>query len=78
MGSSGLEEWVRLVLFCVTVEAAADKRPGYPMARNLRKNLPESDKLVVFDVNKESTSKFVEEVQGAEVAEDVREVAEKS
>ncbi|CAI7655162.1 unnamed protein product [Penicillium pancosmium] len=64
---------------------------GYNMAKNLRAKIPASDTLIVRDVNKDAMTRFVEESQeiarssgaGAEVgrvevAENAREVAEKS
>lgn len=48
------------------------------MARNLRSKLPSSDDLIVYDVNGDMTSKFKKEVEGSTVAQNVREVAEKS
>jgi len=48
------------------------------MASNLRAKIGKSDTLIVHDVNAESTTKFVEENPGTEVAQNVREVAEKS
>ncbi|KAJ5756768.1 hypothetical protein N7533_006311 [Penicillium manginii] len=64
---------------------------GYNMAKNLRAKIPASDTLIIRDVNKDAMTRFVEESQeiarssgaGAEVgqvevAENAREVAEKS
>ena len=61
------------------------------MAKNLRAKIPEGDILMIYDVNKEATARFVEEVgiaasstgakgkgTGIEVADTPREVAEKS
>jgi len=48
------------------------------MATNLKAKMGESDTLIIHDVNSESTKKFVEENPGTEVAQNVREVAEKS
>jgi len=48
------------------------------MAQNLRAKLPSSDKLIIHDVNSEATSRFAKENSNVEVAEDVRDVAEKS
>jgi 3-hydroxyisobutyrate dehydrogenase len=49
------------------------------MARNLRAKLPADDTMFVQDVNKEATSKFLQEnPTGVRVADSVREVAEKS
>jgi len=49
------------------------------MARNLRAKLPADDVLFVQDVNKQATSKFLEEnPTGVRVADSAREVAEKS
>lgn len=48
------------------------------MAKNLRSKLSSSDKLFVYDKNADATSRFVKENEGAEVAENVRDVAEKS
>ncbi|KAI5236672.1 hypothetical protein E4T43_08441 [Aureobasidium subglaciale] len=51
---------------------------GYRMAQNLRANLPSSDKLIIHDVNSQATAQFAKENANVEVAEDVRDVAEKS
>ena len=52
---------------------------GFPMAKNLRAKIPEGDILVIHDVNKAATAKFVEDVgTGVEVLETPREVAERS
>ena len=48
------------------------------MAQNLRANLPSSDNLIIHDVNSEATARFAKEVSNVQVAEDVRDVAEKS
>lgn len=48
------------------------------MAANLRTKLPSSDKLVIFDINQNATDSFVKEHEGVEVAQSVREIAEKS
>jgi 3-hydroxyisobutyrate dehydrogenase-like beta-hydroxyacid dehydrogenase len=52
---------------------------GYPMARNLRAKIPAEDTLFVQDVNTAATKKFLgEHPQGVQVADNVREVAEKA
>ncbi|KAK2748006.1 hypothetical protein FQN57_001597 [Myotisia sp. PD_48] len=53
---------------------------GYPMARNLRSKIPDSDTLIICDSNPETTQKFVAEGKGKkiEVASGPREVAEKA
>ena len=54
------------------------------MAKNLRAKIPESDTLVICDVNTDATKKFVDEfgVKGkgslVEIAANSREVAERS
>ena len=48
------------------------------MATNLRAKIKSSDTIVIHDVNTETTAKFAQENKGIEVAECVREVAEKS
>ena len=59
------------------------------MAKNLRARIPASDTLIVRDVNEKVTKRFVAEVQEAacssvanenrvEIADNAREVAEKS
>ncbi|GME24475.1 3-hydroxyisobutyrate dehydrogenase [Neofusicoccum parvum] len=55
-------------------------RMGYPMAKNLRAKLPKEDTLVIHDINTAALSKFKQESgpQSVHVAENVREVAEKS
>ncbi|EPS43325.1 hypothetical protein H072_2689 [Dactylellina haptotyla CBS 200.50] len=34
---------------------------GYPMAKNLRAKIPDTDSLIVYDINEPATSRFVEE-----------------
>jgi 3-hydroxyisobutyrate dehydrogenase len=53
---------------------------GYRMAKNLREKLPETDTLLINDVNKDAVSKFVEELKGFTVivTDSPREVAEKA
>lgn len=53
---------------------------GYRMAKNLRTKIPETDMMVVIDVNKAASEKFVKELSqfNIVVAESAREVAEKS
>jgi hypothetical protein len=48
------------------------------MAQNLRAKLPSSDNLIIHDVNSEATARFAKENSNVQVAEDVRDVAEKS
>lgn len=48
------------------------------MAKNLRSKLPSSDKLIIYDKNEDATRRFANETKGVDVAENVREVAEKS
>jgi hypothetical protein len=49
------------------------------MAKNLRAKLPADDVLLIQDINKTATSKFIEEQPaGVNIADTVREVAEKS
>ncbi|WEW59152.1 NAD-binding 6-phosphogluconate dehydrogenase [Emydomyces testavorans] len=53
---------------------------GYPMARNLRAKIPTADTLVIYDVNRDATQRFLTEHKGKpiEVASSPRELAEKS
>lgn len=51
---------------------------GYPMAKNLRAKIAESDTMLIHDVNPAVTKKFAEEVGKVSIAENVREVAEKT
>ena len=49
------------------------------MAKNLRAKIPSEDTLFVYDINTESTKKFLEEnSNGVRIAGTVREVAEKA
>ena len=48
------------------------------MAANLRTKLPSSDTLVIYDINDTATSSFTKEHKGVEVAQSVREIAEKA
>jgi 3-hydroxyisobutyrate/3-hydroxypropionate dehydrogenase len=56
------------------------KSIGYPMAKNLRAKIPESDTMTVFDVNSSSSEKLTKEADlpTVQVAKGPREVAEKS
>ncbi|RPB05980.1 hypothetical protein L873DRAFT_1824735 [Choiromyces venosus 120613-1] len=55
---------------------------GYPMARNLRVKVPADDALVIFDVNKDATKRFVDELGGTSknvvVASKLEEVVDRS
>lgn len=54
---------------------------GYPMARNLRVKIPVGDSLVIYDVDKNATKRFLEEmgiVSGVVVANSVCELADQS
>jgi hypothetical protein len=48
------------------------------MAQNLRSKIADSDTLIIHDVNPAVTEQFAKEVGKVTVAQDVREVAEKS
>ena len=48
------------------------------MARNLRTKIPESDKMVIHDVNPTACESLAKEIGNVEVAKSVREVAEKA
>lgn len=73
------------------IGAFTDNLVGYNMARNLRAKIPASDTLIIRDVNEDSVKRFLAEsrevarssgagaeVGRVEVAENAREVAEKS
>lgn len=54
---------------------------GYPMARNLRSKIPQSDTLIIHDRNSDATSRFVEETGSkgkVEIAATPKDAAEKS
>ena len=52
---------------------------GYSMAKNLRAKVPAEDTLFIHDVNTAACQKFLEEHStGVQVADNVREVAEKA
>ncbi|KAI9713146.1 MAG: hypothetical protein M1820_001131 [Bogoriella megaspora] len=53
---------------------------GYPMAKNLRAKLPQSDTLIIHDINPAVTTQFAEEHKGkgVDVAQNAREISEKS
>ena len=74
--------WVQWVSFCTLQEESTDTDTlqGYPMAVNLRKKIPKSDTLTVFDVNQESLKKITAEegVGAIQVATDPKELAQKS
>ena len=48
------------------------------MAKNLRAKIPQSDTLIIHDVNPAVTEQFKSEIGNAEIAQSVREVAEKT
>jgi len=49
------------------------------MCMNLRAKIPSSDEIIIHDVNPQVTAKFCSEhKQGVHIAQNVREVAEKS
>lgn len=48
------------------------------MAKNLRAKIPESDTMVINDVNDSATQQFVKEVGNVTIAKTVREVAEQT
>jgi len=62
----------------------ADSRIGYNMARNLQAKLPSSDTIRAYDINTESTRRFVDNTKGlgtgaaVEAASSVRDAAENS
>lgn len=51
---------------------------GFPMATNLRNKIPESDTMMIHDVNPAVTEKFKKEIGNCEIAQSVREIAEKT
>ncbi|KAF3932325.1 hypothetical protein ABW19_dt0209171 [Dactylella cylindrospora] len=61
---------------------------GYPMAKNLRAKIPESDTLTIYDINEAATNQFIKEsnvsgpipgtAAGVRVAKNVKEVAQNS
>ena len=54
---------------------------GYPMAKNLRAKIPDTDTLVVCDTNAEATERFVEDFDGGteiSIADTPKEVAQRS
>ena len=48
------------------------------MAKNLRTKIPDSDTMVIHDVNTKACESFAEEVGKVEIAKNVREVAERT
>lgn len=50
------------------------------MARNLRKNIKDTDTLIVHDVNPKAPKQFLQEIGGSNVkiAENIRQLAEQS
>ena len=59
--------------------AAADgDTTGYPMARNLRSKIAESDTLFIHDIDPAMSERFEQEVGNVKVVKSVREVAENS
>jgi hypothetical protein len=57
-----------------------DSTLGYRMAKNLREKLPETDTLIINDVNNDAVEKFVNELSAftVVVADSPREIAEKA
>jgi hypothetical protein len=61
------------------------RNAGYPMARNLRAKIPESDTLIIHDVNEAVMQKFASEATteggslgAVEITDSARTVAEKA
>jgi 3-hydroxyisobutyrate/3-hydroxypropionate dehydrogenase len=55
--------------------------PGYPMAKNLRAKIAETDELLVNDVNSKATQDFAQEVgegKKTSICNTPREVAQRS
>lgn len=90
-GFIGLGQMGELLLTTLAYTQGSDHLPGYPMARNLRAKLPETDNMIICDANLTATKKFVEEVgiaaasagaqgkgKSIEIASSPREVAEAS
>jgi hypothetical protein len=67
-----------------SIDSIADSRIGYNMARNLQAKLPSSDTIRAYDINTESTRRFVDDTKGlgtgaaVEAASCVRDAAENS
>lgn len=51
---------------------------GYPMARNLRSKIAQSDTMCIHDVNPAVCEQFEKEVGNVKVVQSVREIAENS
>jgi hypothetical protein len=53
---------------------------GYPMAKNLRAKIPETDELLICDTNSAATDSFLKEMDSTrvKVTQNPRQVAEKS
>ena len=78
MASLALGGWVRFACNNESEHKADYKPAGYPMAKNLRTKIPSSDTMVIHDVNPAVTEQFAKEVGNVEIAQNVREVAEKT
>lgn len=54
---------------------------GYPMATQLRKKIPQSTELTIFDIDLSALQRFVRDTQGlgkVTIASNAKELAEKS
>ena len=76
MASLVLGEWV--CLECLRAIDNSSQCAGYPMAKNLRAKIAESDTMFIHDVNPATTEQFAKEVGNVEIGKNVRDVAEKT
>ena len=71
--------------------SCSNAKPGYPMARKLRENMPKSYALLILDVNDQALIRFIEHFKDAaeggkadsesmkvEIAKNARDLAERS
>ena len=58
--------------------AADGTTTGYPMARNLRNKIAESDTMFIHDIDPAVSQRFEKEVGNVKMVKSVREVAENS
>lgn len=76
MASLGWAGWVSGRRSTSVSLTGIDQQPGYPMARNLRNKIAQSDTMIIHDVNPAVTNEFAKEMGNVEIAKSVREIAE--
>ena len=77
-GFIGLGQMGEYPVVSLVATTADGTMTGYPMARNLRSKIAESDTLFIHDINPAMSERFEKEVGNVKVVKNVREIAENS